>query len=556
MKTNHFNLNLLIVFLCLGFSFISFSCQGDEDIPEPDISDLRVDLRAQQTPVKNQSARGSCTSFASVAAVEAAYKRFGYGDLDLSEEFLAYAGKMFWLERDWSIVESRGEDGIETQVGGRSGGGAELFMKMMVDGGLRIPEESKMPFISNEPAYSWHPQYLPFPDPPGIKQKRYNDFNLDNEILKKSMLHSDKFYSALLGKYFSYESGKARDTDFIESILREKQEVVWDFLGNVLENTDIWIPVPEGTPGSRVMAHSMLIVGFDRTSADPDRHYFLVKNSHGTTNTHTGDPDHLTYISYDMVRQYGQVMSYIIAPRTNITSWKELQMIGRYSLVLDGKEGILDIYHLPGMFKPEFLFGIADKRFGSLYIDGEKYKVNGSIEGNKLTFYIDPSDKNMRYDKLSGKKFEYYYGETDLLAGFHTEPGGIEKFGGYARKEGVYTQGTQTPRPFSVQSFQFSEWKLIIKEETGTLKLNEYQQNTEEFSGIFTFNGTIYFQAHAKFLDNEFNHLKIWIDDPGGSEPPFVLDVIHLNHYTGTMAGSAAIQNVSEREPCILYRTN
>src|SRR5208282_6009950 len=41
-----------------------------------------VDLSADQTPLKRQGSRRTCIVFASVAALEAAYHRAGYGQLD------------------------------------------------------------------------------------------------------------------------------------------------------------------------------------------------------------------------------------------------------------------------------------------------------------------------------------------------------------------------------------------------------------------------------------------------------------------------------------------
>ena len=58
-----------------------------------------VDLRDQQTPIRNQGGRGTCfVHSVTVAAMEAALKRAGYGDLDLSEDAFTYFIKTFWLE--------------------------------------------------------------------------------------------------------------------------------------------------------------------------------------------------------------------------------------------------------------------------------------------------------------------------------------------------------------------------------------------------------------------------------------------------------------------------
>ena len=44
----------------------------------------KVNLWKAQSPVKNQGMRGTCIAHSSVAALEAAYMRAGYEDIDLS----------------------------------------------------------------------------------------------------------------------------------------------------------------------------------------------------------------------------------------------------------------------------------------------------------------------------------------------------------------------------------------------------------------------------------------------------------------------------------------
>ena len=58
----------------------------------------RVDLRQWQTPARNQGAQGSCFIHANVAAMEAAYKRLEFVDLNLSEDFSYYFNSLLWLK--------------------------------------------------------------------------------------------------------------------------------------------------------------------------------------------------------------------------------------------------------------------------------------------------------------------------------------------------------------------------------------------------------------------------------------------------------------------------
>src|SRR5690348_3003345 len=80
-----------------------------------------VDLSANQTPIKHQGHRSTCCTFSTIAALEAAYSRAGYGKLDLSEEFLSHFDKMFQLHPNWGEVVAKGEDGLESKVAAYGG---------------------------------------------------------------------------------------------------------------------------------------------------------------------------------------------------------------------------------------------------------------------------------------------------------------------------------------------------------------------------------------------------------------------------------------------------
>ena len=90
-----------------------------------------VNLSAYQTPLRNQGSRGTCITFAALAALEAAYYRAGYGKLDLSEEFLNHFGKMFWLHPKWNEIVAKGEDGLESQIGAYGGGSAAEYFRCL-----------------------------------------------------------------------------------------------------------------------------------------------------------------------------------------------------------------------------------------------------------------------------------------------------------------------------------------------------------------------------------------------------------------------------------------
>ncbi len=106
---------------------------------------------------------------------------------------------------------------------------------------------------------------------------------------------------------------------------------------------------PDQTPirkqGGR--GHSMLIVGYDRT--DPQKSHFIVKNSWGPTKT-PGAND-FTYIGYDYL-PYGTNAGYLNGVKQ--VSWTGLRFVGRWEVVFDGWKGILDVTHVPGVFRGVF----------------------------------------------------------------------------------------------------------------------------------------------------------------------------------------------------------
>lgn len=185
------NINRFIYLFIVGAIIFFPSCDEElEAPPEVTTTDNFVDLRPQQSSLKNQGGRTTCIVFAGVAAVEAAYKRIGFGEVDLSEEFINFTRKGFYLHPIWTDIVARGEDGIETQLGHTGGGGGTGVVAELAKG-FKIPLEPVMPYQSSNTFYEDNYQSLRdvLAKPAAErKQRDYSNFNLDPGILTDAQL--------------------------------------------------------------------------------------------------------------------------------------------------------------------------------------------------------------------------------------------------------------------------------------------------------------------------------------------------------------------------------
>lgn len=508
--------------------------------PEVTITDTFVDLRPQQSSLKNQGQRTTCIVFAAMAAVEAAYIRLGYGELDLSEEFINFTRKAFYLDPRWDVVLARGADARETQLGSAGGGGGVGVLGKL-NKGFMVPRETAMRYQPNPLYYEErYPQLVDILERRDageeLTQRDLSDFNLDPTILSTSVLRTETFYSVQ-----SYrELDDARSPQGIENVLRRGYEVVWDFAGanpsggssGAVDAKGVW-QVCASCPQ---MAHSMLIVGFDRRHRDPRRHYFIVKNSWGSA---AAQEDGYTLISYDYVRQYGTAAAYVRLPAAP-RPWPELAFIGRWDMNYDGHQGVLDIYHLPGMAEQTLQYNLRqgvipemydDHRLGSFYdSEGNAYKVNGYVVENRIEFYIDWDRPNVRWDSLTGDRFVYYlhdYGDSLFMAG-HYRDSDDNRWGSYARKSGLYWGGAATPRPFSGSSYIGSGWHLFSGEYGGEFEFTAYAPESSNsydlLDGTFSpWGSSSKYPAQIMIPFDEPHRVNVQIADIGdGSSRSFV----------------------------------
>ncbi|HOW97925.1 MAG TPA: hypothetical protein P5567_07425 [Kiritimatiellia bacterium] len=375
-----------------------------------------VDLGRWQTPIRNQGGRGNCFIHGTVAAMEAAYKRAGSGDLDLSELFSDYVGQVFFLETvrmdgHWYTSDMRvpGATERETSIQSDHAMSVESASPCMT---LAIPEDRCMPYRYGPADLGEHADKN---DPFWANQLTVSAFNLDPSNLPYSALSAPRYYRIRSIEWLPKDD--ARNPAAIEAVLAGGREVIWDFrmAGDI--SGKVW---QYNGPAGDAYPHRMLIIGYNRTDA---RHpYFLVKNSWADVGVYD-TRDCITRISYDYL-QYGEWASYIkeIEPPR---PWPELQFIGRWSLEMGPRRGLLDIYHLPGMMRGSFEHNqfrdeqgrpLEDRRLGTFYEKGDPndaYRVNGIVRGHSIELYIDFSHPAARWDRLQGWKVSFTLNPRD-----------------------------------------------------------------------------------------------------------------------------------------------
>ncbi len=398
-----------------------------------------VDLSLNQSPFKHQAPsfeRGLCTYFGSIAVLEAAYKKRGYGELDLSEEYFSIMAKVMYLEPYWDRVTT--SNFRENQFATTQGGGSVFWFTS----GLKIPTEADVAF---RPSLPVPPNYA------STDQREANNYNTTQ--LTRNVLKASRYYGAVKAERFT--DAQLRDPAEYEKILNLGYEINVDINGG---------------------GHNLVIIGYDKTDAANPK--FLIKDSYNITGTRwASNPDR---------RLYNTIIASPIVNASYITEisepapFPELAFMGRWNLDFDGHKGLLDIYHIPGINYTYIGFGGAmrvsnggtiipvDNRIGVFYDEsGNAFRVNGKIVGNAIEFYFDLSTPNQRWDELRGRKFTYFLDTTlDIMSGFHMDSDGT-KSGGYATK-GPYISHN-TAEPF-LDRFINTEWNLQWGNHSGIIR--------------------------------------------------------------------------------------
>ena len=363
-----------------------------------------TDLRGNQTVYKNQAPpsgdRGGCTYFGSTAALEAAYKRKGYGELDLSEEFMAISSKMFYLHPNWNDIVKPNQR--ENQFAGTQGGGSIALLAS----GLKIPTEAAVPYAQYAISENWA----------SLDLKVCNDFNYATLNRFPQLKYS-----------LSYGVSGFREIPVINA----------ENLERVLKTgTEIKICIDNGE-------HCVLLVGYDKT--DPANKNFIIKDSYNRQGLACYKK--LQYFPYSEMSRL--ISAEYITEVTVPKKWDEFKFIGRWGLNFAGWTGTLDIYHIPGIMN--YLLAeadnaranggvVPDRRIGVFYDHtGAAFRVNGVISKTantyEIVFWFDNSKPNLRWDELRGRKFTYTISaDGNSMSGTHRDLDG-SVYPGSARRQ-------------------------------------------------------------------------------------------------------------------------
>ena len=249
-----------------------------------------VDHSPQQTAIRDQGQRGTCTAFATCAALEALLVRRGTNaaQMDLSEN-LAY----YWFMKEVGSTPCI-DSGISTVD-------APRYLRSHF-----VCNESNWSYVSTLPAtLRQHGQCNLIDTPlPTVTGK------LGYGIAQSVELPHGNEQDA-------NGSFDIRDTNTLEQLLSQGNDIVFGtdvawFTPDLAGIVDVRLG-PAGQPIASSGGHAMLMVGYDKTG---DKPFVIVKNSWGTARGHNG----YLWISYDYIRTYAKYGYLISEPSSGIIS--------------------------------------------------------------------------------------------------------------------------------------------------------------------------------------------------------------------------------------------
>jgi C1A family cysteine protease len=364
-----------------------------------------VDHRQFYGPIRDQGGRGTCVSFSTIAAIEGVYQRMDpkrFAALHLSEQWANHMQKMVDRRR------SARADLMEDNLG--SWGASRVYYMLSVLHRYGVPEAASMAYNATADYEAIGEQYESQNrqgEPSGFAaanapQKAADDFNLDPERLPVTALEKAP-YRPLHVTLLSEQ--QMQDPATLEQIVAAGSDIAFGItlVDDLRNEDDAWVPAENGSVRG---GHAMLIVGYNHA-----RQYFIVRNQWGPDPdaVKAGDPDGYARISYDYFRQYAQDGAYVTAvadpgrentrERLWLRHWPVTGANGQGA-------GSLNLYRLPGtvaLSDPRS----DDYRIGTYFdAQGNAYRVNGQVDGDRLTLFLNQQNPNTDPSDLSGTRIQ------------------------------------------------------------------------------------------------------------------------------------------------------
>ena len=391
-------------------------------------------LAAQQTPIRDQGGRDTCTWFAVTAGIEAAYRR-AYGvTVDLSEQYFSNALKMNL------IFGGRNVPLNEDQAGLWGGGSILTNVGFLIGHNLGLPLESTVPYIR-----AGEYQNPDAGDAPDIAdwsrttytQRVFDDLNLSAQptpiqIPQAITVANFPRAAAISARYgplaFTEATPQQRnDVKWYTDQIWAGREVVIQFACCATDQSGAFISGP-----SLPASHALILMGYDDATG-----MFQAKNQ-WAENTWRG-------FSYDLVSQGHVQAAFVIDRVKDPTPQFRLDdngaaFMGRWTLVDAGVNGVLDIYGGPVLGTTSPL-----GRIGTFFdAAGNAYRVNGRSVGQYFEFYIDRASPDFATGSQTGDHYQVVVLENPKVGGSFAFVGQATGPGGAVR--GVYAT-TRPPLP-------------------------------------------------------------------------------------------------------------
>jgi hypothetical protein len=508
-------------------------------IRKPTLLPSAVDLTPYQTPVKNQGGRDTCGTFATVAALEAAYVRNYSLTLDLSEQYLNHWGQILAGAGSGALLPQS-----EVQAGAIGGGGMARPLAALGKG-MGVPPESVLPYVTDGAYQDANPGDQPLVTDwwTAHPQRVMDDFNLADApadyvfsppthvtttIMPQAALEQARYRTTGITYLTGAEVG---DLDTYRAILAAHHEVIIEMRccdGQPgWNNTAPW-NLPAGSNGGG-SGHVMVIVGYDDATQ-----MFRVKNSWTTAWADHG----YVWLSYDFVRRNvitgAAYLQGVVQPGATFNVWNNQQLwLGRWNLDFDGWKAALNLYNLPAAATPSPQPG-GNYRVGTLFMaDGRIHRVNGVINGNKLDFWVDWQNANQPASQLSGAHFTTYLFSWDhqSMAGFVREGSG-PTFAVEAVKVPATLAGVARSGHLSVKSY-LGVWNFNHDGWHGRLEVISANPMTRRLTGRYVdSNGVAFNMTGQVNRDHRLFSLVI------GFAAPQPFDGFLNGHELGVMSGT------------------